>query len=80
MGPSIDNLTSSLAPNSGLLGTYLGFVSLGWALGGVVGNFCGSRLYQLVKGAGTYWMLWLVYATVAVAASLLFKSFKKSLY
>lgn len=76
VGPSIDNFTSDLALSKSNLGGYLGFVSLGWGLGGIIGNLLGSKLYNYIQPKSEYSKLWLIYIFIAISAAILFKKLK----
>lgn len=71
VGPSIDNVATYLAPSNSSVGGYLGFVSLGWAIGGSLGNLFGGYLFNLSNGS--YWTMWGTYTVISFLAAILFK-------
>lgn len=74
VAPTIDNVASSLTPSNELLGSYLGFVSLGWAIGGSLGNTLGGYLYNLFDKLNHLSYLWLIYSAVGLSTALLFRN------
>lgn len=72
IGPSIDNMASSIAPSKSNVGGYIGFVSLGWAIGGTIGNIFGGYLYgvtSIIDGR----IIWIVYVCLAIIAAILYR-------
>jgi MFS family permease len=74
VAPTIDNVASTLTPSNKLLGSYLGFVSLGWAIGGSLGNTLGGYLYNLFDKLNHISYLWLIYSLVGLSTALLFRN------
>ncbi len=75
IGPSIDNLASNMAPSPSCMGGYLGFVTMGWAIGGSIGNTLGGYLYNITS-KNSLWLTWYFYAFLAVITAFLFKGLK----
>lgn len=73
VGPSIDNTATYIAPSKSSVGGYLGFVSLGWAIGGTLGNLVGGYLFNLISNK--YWIIWITYSIMSILAAALFKKF-----
>lgn len=73
VGPSIDNAATYIAPSKSSVGGYLGFVSLGWAIGGSLGNLVGGYLFNLANDR--YWIIWVIYSLISIFAAILFKKF-----
>ena len=69
--PMLDTLASEIAPLV-TVGGYLGFVSLGWAAGGLLGNLGGGTLYATARSQGTFAAFWGINALVAVVTALSF--------
>jgi DHA1 family multidrug resistance protein-like MFS transporter len=69
--PTLDTLASKLASEI-TTGSYFGFVSLGWALGGLLGNLGGGLLYAWLRSGGTYQAFWLANAILAAATCFAF--------
>lgn len=76
IGPTIDNMASTLATNKNKTGGYLGFVSLGWAIGGSLGNLIGGNIYHIFLKNNDFWLLWLSYALLSVVAAIMFKNLR----
>lgn len=74
VAPTIDNVASTLTPNNNLLGSYLGFVSLGWAIGGTLGNTLGGYLYNLLNKSNHISYLWLIYSIVGLTTAVSFRN------
>ena len=69
--PMLDSLASEISPMV-TVGSYLGFVSLGWALGGLVGNLAGGPLYAIARNAGDFPQFWGINVAVALLTGALF--------
>ncbi|WP_336973994.1 MFS transporter [Bacillus thuringiensis] len=70
IAPAVDNVASQLAPSPTKLAGYLGFVSLGWAIGGTLGNLLGGYLYTLVPNTNN---MWFGCTVIAAIFAILFK-------
>ena len=69
--PTLDSLASDISPMV-TVGSYLGFVSMGWALGGLVGNLAGGALYSIAKSAGNFPEFWGINVAVGVVTAATF--------
>ncbi len=76
ISPTIDNMASSLSTNRNKTGGYLGFVSLGWAIGGSLGNLIGGNIYHIFFKNNDFWLLWLCYALLSLVAAIMFKNLR----
>ncbi len=66
--PLLDVVASELSP-PGVLAGSLGLVSLGWAVGGGLGNLVGGVAYQWASTTRSYTVLWLLYGGLALATA-----------
>lgn len=66
--PMLDTLASEISPMV-TVGGYLGFVSLGWAIGGLVGNLLGGTLYATARTHGALAEFWALTAIVGVVTA-----------
>jgi MFS transporter, DHA1 family, multidrug resistance protein len=66
VAPTLDNAASQIAPHVSKVGGYLGFISLGWAIGGTLGNMLGGFLYTFFNDINDIWIVWILYATLAL--------------
>jgi len=71
MGPTLDVLATSLSPDSKTAGS-LGVASLGWAVGGLLGNLAGGAGYEAASLAGRFNTFWFFVAVVGAATSAAF--------
>jgi serine/threonine-protein kinase PknG len=71
MAPTLDNLASEISSTKTLAG-YLGFVSLGWALGAATGNLIGGALYAEARMSGSYSSFWAINVSVAAGSAVAF--------
>lgn len=71
MGPTLDLLATEISPETAVAGA-LGVVSLGWALGGLLGNLIGGVLYEAAKGARSFGLFWAFDSFVAAVAAAVF--------
>jgi DHA1 family multidrug resistance protein-like MFS transporter len=69
--PTLDVLASDLSPQRTLAGS-LGVVSLGWAVGGLLGNVLGGVGYELAHESGSYLPFWMVNASIGLAVAAVF--------
>lgn len=69
--PTLDTLASDISPMV-TVGSYLGFVSIGWALGGVAGNLLGGALYAIARSAGSFPQFWGVNVAVGLVTAAAF--------
>lgn len=70
VGPSIDNAATYIAPSKSRIGGYLGFVSLGWAIGGSLGNLVGGYLFNLMND--NCYLIWIIYSIISIITAILF--------
>lgn len=66
--PLLDIVASELSP-PGVLAGSLGLVSIGWAVGGALGNIVGGIAYQWASTTRSYTVLWLLYGGLALATA-----------
>jgi DHA1 family multidrug resistance protein-like MFS transporter len=70
VAPSLDTLTSELAPER-RLGTYFGVAYLGYAIGGTVGSIGGGFLLEAGRSLGADWLPWVTSLAVGVYVSVM---------
>jgi DHA1 family multidrug resistance protein-like MFS transporter len=63
--PTLDVLATELAPQT-MLAAGLGVVSLGWAVGGLLGNLLGAIAYAHFASVGHFSVFWLINALLAL--------------
>jgi MFS family permease len=77
VAPLIEDIVSDLAPQ-GNVASYLGFVQLGWALGGMLGNILGGTIYQFYKNSHLYFANWLLFFGIGLVTVLFFTTLVNS--
>lgn len=69
--PALDIVAADLAPRAAMAGA-LGFVSVGWAAGGLLGNVVGGVLYELAREHQRFDVFWAFNGVVALATFVAF--------
>ncbi|UJW29920.1 MFS transporter [Saccharothrix sp. AJ9571] len=69
--PMIDVVAAEAAPSAGLAGA-LGFASLGWTVGGVLGNLGGGFLYAEASSHDSMGLFWTLNLVVGMVAAMCF--------
>lgn len=79
VAPTLDNAASHIAPDVSMVGGYMGFISLGWAIGGTLGNMLGGYIYTFFKESYDIWFVWVLFAALALLCGWSFKRMEKSM-
>jgi len=75
IGPALDTAAHAISPQ-GQEATFLGFVSVGWAIGAAFGNYVAVVTFRLSLGAGSHIVTWGCCALIAIGTAVAFRLFQ----
>ncbi|MEV0535866.1 MFS transporter [Kitasatospora sp. NPDC050463] len=75
LGPALDTAAHAIAPR-GQEAAYLGFVSVGWAVGAVLGNQLAVLTFDRAPGSGSHLVTWGSCTVIAVGTAAAFHLFR----